>query len=176
MLIEVRVQSLGMDRMTNHPVVVLQEVDGSRVLPIWIGPSEASAIATHLAKLPVTRPFTHDLLVSVVGGLGGCVRKAVITRVVDGTYYAELIVQQNGETFSIDSRPSDSIAIALRTQADIYANETLLDSIAVQVGDEPLGDEEGVRATPEPPEGMSADELKEYLRRMHPEDFGRFTP
>lgn len=175
MLVEVRVQSLGMDRMTNHPVVVLQEVEGTRVLPIWIGPSEASAIATHLAKLPVSRPFTHDLLVSVMGGLGGAVRKAVITRVVDGTYYAELIIQRNGQTLSVDARPSDSIAIALRTRAEIFADETLMDTISVQVGDEPMTGE-GMEAAPEPPEGMSADELKEYLRRMHPEDFGRFTP
>lgn len=175
MLVEVRVQSLGMDRATNHPVVVLQEVGGSRVLPIWIGPSEASAIATHLAKLPVARPFTHDLLVSVMGGLGGAVRKAVITRVVEGTYYAELIIQRNGQTISVDARPSDSIAIALRTQAEIFAHETLMDSIAVQIGEEAGGAEED-EFKAEPPEGMSADELKEYLRRMHPEDFGRFTP
>ena len=161
--------------MTNHPVVVLQEVEGSRVLPIWIGPSEASAIATHLAKLPVSRPFTHDLLVSVMGGLGGAVRKAVITRVVDGTYYAELIIQCNGKTLSVDARPSDSIAIALRTRAEIFADDTLMDTISVQVGDEPIGGD-AEDAVPEPPEGMTAEELKEYLRRMHPEDFGRFTP
>ena len=138
MLVEVRVQSLGMDRMTNHPVVVLQEISGTRVLPIWIGPSEASAIATHLAKLPISRPFTHDLLVSILGGMGGAVRKAVITRVVDSTYYAELIIQRNGQTLSVDARPSDSIAIALRTQAEIFADESLMDSIAVQVGDDPI--------------------------------------
>ena len=175
MLVEVRVQSLGMDRMTNHPVVVLQEISGTRVLPIWIGPSEASAIATHLAKLPISRPFTHDLLVSILGGMGGAVRKAVITRVVDSTYYAELIIQRNGQTLSVDARPSDSIAIALRTQAEIFADESLMDSIAVQVGDDPIPTDMDESA-PQPPEAMSPEELKEYLKRMHPEDFGRFTP
>lgn len=174
MLVEVRVQSLGMDRMTNHPVVVLQEISGSRVLPIWIGPSEASAIATHLAKLPVSRPFTHDLLVSILGGMGGAVRKAVITRVVDSTYYAELIIQRNGQTISVDARPSDSIAIALRTQAEIFADDSLMDSIAVQVGDDPIPSD--MIESSQPPEAMSPEELKEYLKRMHPEDFGRFTP
>lgn len=174
MLVEVRVQSLGMDTVTNHPVVVLQEISGSRVLPIWIGPSEASAIATHLAKLPVSRPFTHDLLVSILGGMGGAVRKAVITRVVDSTYYAELIIQRNGQTLSVDARPSDSIAIALRTHAEIFADDSLMDSISVQVGNEPIPADQA--QTPQPPEAMSPEELKEYLKRMHPEDFGRFTP
>lgn len=175
MLVEVRVQSLGMDTMTNHPVVVLREIAGTRVLPIWIGPSEASAIATHLAKLPISRPFTHDLLVSILGGMGGAVRKAVITRVVDSTYYAELIIQRNGQTLSVDARPSDSIAIALRTQAEIFADDSLMDSIAVQVGDDPIPTDLA-ESTPQPPEAMSPEELKEYLKRMHPEDFGRFTP
>jgi bifunctional DNase/RNase len=173
LLVEVRVQSLGMDRVNNHPVVILQEVGGNRVLPIWIGPSEASAIATHLAGIPVTRPFTHDLLVSVLGGLGGAVNKAVITRVFEGTYYAELIVRRNGETIAIDARPSDSIAVALRTDARIYADETLMEHRQIEIAS---SDEEFEAGGPEDPTEMDPEELKEHLRRLNPEDFGRFTP
>lgn len=177
MLIEVRVQSLGMDRVTNNPVVVLQEVAGARVLPIWIGPAEASAIATHLAGVPMARPFTHDLLVTVAGGLGGTVKKAVITKVHEGTYYAELIVARNGEMLSIDARPSDSIAVALRTEARIFADDSLLELRADDTDE--LSSPKVAGAVPDLPEAplkMDPEELKNHLKRLDPEDFGRFTP
>ena len=120
MLLEVRVQSLALDRDTNTPVVILQEVDGERVLPIWIGPGEASAIAMQLADMEFQRPLTHDLLCSVLTGLGGALQKVIITKVEASTYYAELIVRRNGEVFSLDARPSDSIAVALRVEARIF--------------------------------------------------------
>ena len=175
MLVEVRVQSLGMDRITNHPVVVLKEVGGERVLPIWIGPSEASAIATQLAGVPLSRPFTHDLLVDIVKSLGGHVRKAVITRVLDGTYFAELIVSRNGETLSIDARPSDSIAIALRTDATILAEDGLLEEREADAVEE-LEEAEATEDLSDSKVEMDADELKAHLQRLDPEDFGRFTP
>ncbi len=175
MLVEVRVQSLGMDRITNHPVVVLREVDGERVLPIWIGPSEASAIATQLAGVPLSRPFTHDLLVDLVRSLGAVVRKAVITRVHDGTYFAELIVHKNGETLSIDARPSDSIAIALRTDATILADDVLLEE-RESMGAGDLEDDAVPGDLSDSEVEMDAEELKAHLRRLDPEDFGRFTP
>ncbi len=177
MLIEVRVQSLGMDRVTNNPVVVLQEVDGLRVLPIWIGPAEASAIATQLADVPLARPFTHDLLVTVTGGLGGQVKKVVITKVHEGTYYAELIVAHGDEMLSIDARPSDSIAVALRTEAQIFAEDSLLEVRAENPESTPEASEPGVvRELPETPVTMDAEALKQHLKRLDPEDFGRFTP
>jgi bifunctional DNase/RNase len=178
MLIEVRVQSLGMDRVTNNPVVVLQEVDGLRVLPIWIGPAEASAIATHLAGVPLARPFTHDLLVDIAGGLGGTVKKVVITRVLEGTYYAELIIACDDKMMSVDARPSDSIAVALRTEAKIFADDSLLEHRA----DEPPGDDvdadlSGAKSElSEASLTMDAEVLKRHLKRLDPEDFGRFTP
>ena len=115
---EVTVQSLGLDRSSNTPVVILQEKDGSRVLPIWIGPGEASAIAMELAGMNFSRPLTHDLMTSAIRGLGGSLTRVVITRVVDNTYYAEMIIARDGEYFSLDARPSDSIAMALRMDAD----------------------------------------------------------
>src|SRR5688500_3424025 len=179
-MIEVKVQSLGLDRTSNTPVVILQEKDGTRVLPIWIGPGEASAIAMELAGMKFSRPLTHDLFTSVIKGLGGQLRRVMITKVVDNTYYAELIVQRGNETISIDARPSDSIAIALRTEATIFTTEDLLENTSIEIADSTSSPEDFVTDAGEEGEtnvgGLSPEELREYLRRMNPEDFGRFNP
>lgn len=173
MLIEVKVQSLGLDRGSNTPVVILQEVEGERVLPIWIGPGEASAIAMRLAEMQFSRPLTHDLLASVLKGLGGRLQRVVISRVADSTYYAELVIERADEVITVDARPSDSIAVALRTDARIFASDTLLERASIEIAesDEDASGDEGEETA-----GMDAEELKEYLRRMNPEDFGRFSP
>lgn len=178
MLVEVKVQSLGLDRSTNTPVVILQECGGERVLPIWIGPGEASAIAMQLAAMQFARPLTHDLLVSLLKGLGGKVQKVLITRVEKSTYYAELIVQRNGQVFSVDARPSDSIAVALRVDARIYAQDTLLEQATVEVTEDESakGEDQGPAGGLEISEVMGPEELEEHLRKLNPEDFGRFTP
>ena len=106
---------------------MLKELSGERVLPIWIGPGEASAIATELAAMEFARPLTHDLLCAVMKQLGGNLQKVIISRVEDSTYYAELLVLKNGEIISLDARPSDSIAIALRSDTQIFAHEELLE-------------------------------------------------
>lgn len=179
MLVEVKVQSLGLDRSTNTPVVILQECDGERVLPIWIGPGEASAIAMHLAEMEFTRPLTHDLLVSVLHGLGGTIEKVIITHVDKATYYAELIVRRNGQVLTLDARPSDSIAVALRVGARIFAEDELLDETAVEIADAESTDAGSAKLETHDistHEAMDPEELKEHLRRLNPEDFGRFTP
>ena len=179
MLVEVRVQSLALDRTTNTPVVILQETGGERVLPIWIGPGEASAIAMQLAEMEFSRPLTHDLLCSVLKSLGGDLQKVIITRVEKSTYYAELIVKRDGELISLDARPSDSIAIALRVDAKILADDELLEEASIEVADEETvaPSEEKQRLEPlETDAPMDADQLKEYLKGLDPEDFGRFTP
>lgn len=177
-MVEVRVQSLGLDRTSNTPVVILQEKDGGRVLPIWIGPSEASAIAMEMAGMKFSRPLTHDLFASVITGLGGVLQRVLITRVIDNTYFAELIIQRGSELLSIDARPSDSIAIALRMGAVIYTSDDLLENNSVEIAEaSEFEQEEAETATEEKAEGgLRAEELKEYLRRLNPEDFGRFTP
>jgi len=176
-MIEVKVQSLGLDRTSNTPVVILQEKNGSRVLPIWIGPSEASAIAMELAGMKFSRPLTHDLLASVVVGLGGALQRVLITKVVDNTYYAELIIQRGGELISVDARPSDSIAVALRMKAAIYTNDELLEHANIEIAEAAeTGEADGEGEAPGGTGGLRAEELKEYLRRLHPEDFGRFSP
>jgi bifunctional DNase/RNase len=175
-MIQVTVQSLGLDRRSNTPVVILQEQDGARILPIWIGPGEASAIAMELAGMKFSRPLTHDLFVSAIGGLGGALHRVNITRVVENTYYAELIIRRDGEFFSLDARPSDSIAIALRMEADIYTADDLLEHTAVEIAEASEFEDESVAEGAEEEEPQPPEDLKEYLRRLNPEDFGRFTP
>ncbi len=165
-MIEVSVQSLAFDRKANSPVVILREPGTERILPIWIGPGEASAIAMHMGGISFQRPLTHDLLMSVLGGLGGTLQRVLITRVEESTYFAELIIDRGGEMVAIDARPSDSIAVALRAEARIFADEALL--IAAVSGSAPVDPE------PEDGEGVSGAALEERLRRMHPEDLGRF--
>jgi bifunctional DNase/RNase len=177
-LVEVRVQSLALDRSNNTPVVILQEVDGERILPIWIGPGEASAIAMQLADMEFSRPLTHDLLCSVLKSLGGALQRVIITKVEKSTYYAELILQRNGDLFSLDARPSDSIAVALRVDARIFADDELLEAVSLDVAeDEATTGEAGEQLERIDREAaMDADQLKEYLKGLDPEDFGRFTP
>src|SRR5690348_7787686 len=122
-MIEVRVAHLGVDRTTNTPVVILQEQGGERVLPIWIGPAEASAIAMELAGMKFSRPLTHDLLKQVIVGLNAELRKVIITQVKDNTYYAELHIYRGDTVIQIDARPSDSIAVALRLKAPIFTKD-----------------------------------------------------
>ncbi len=175
---QVRVASLGLDKASNTPVVILQELDGERVLPIWIGPGEASAIAMELAGMKFSRPLTHDLFTSMLQGLGSELQRVLITKVVDNTYHAELILKRDGGIVSIDARPSDSIAIALRAKAPIFAHEGLLEqaSIEVQTSEiEASQTPEGESAAEDNPQ-MDADQLKEYLKKLNPEDFGRFNP
>lgn len=178
MLVEVKVQSLGLDRTSNMPVLILQEMEGDRVLPIWIGPGEASAIAMQLADMKFSRPLTHDLLASVLSGLGGKLRRVVITRVADSTYYAELMIERGEDQISVDARPSDSIAVALRADARIFTEEELLERASIEIAEEDTNftlqstESESEESSP----FSNADELKEYLRRLNPEDFGRFSP
>jgi uncharacterized protein len=178
-MVEVKVQSLGLDRASNTPVVILQEKTGSRVLPIWIGPGEASAIAMELAGMKYARPLTHDLLASVIVGMGGSLQRVMITKVIENTYFAELIIQRGADLISVDARPSDSIAIALRMAAAIYTTADLLENTSVEIAD--ASDTEFVaEGEPEkahdPAGGLTPEQLRDYIRRMNPEDLGRFNP
>lgn len=168
-MIEVSVQSLAFDRKSNTPVVILKDTASDRVLPIWIGPGEASAIAMQMGGITFQRPLTHDLLVSIVSGLGGTLQRVLITRVQNSTYFAELIIDRDGQLISVDARPSDSIAIALRAEARIYADEALLESAAEVIDAEQEGDAED-----EDESTMSGEALEEHLRGLRPEDLGRF--
>ena len=165
-MVEVKVVHLGLDRSSNTPVVILQEKDGERVLPIWIGPSEASAIAMELAGVKFSRPLTHDLVKQVVSGLGGQLTRISITKVQENTYFAEMEIQQGDKVVRIDARPSDSIAVALRFGAPIFTQEDLLGVSSIDL----------VEPGPGEPESIDADSLKSYLEKLDPEDFGKFVP
>lgn len=179
-MIELQVASLGLDKASNTPVVILREVGGDRLLPIWIGPGEASAIAMELAGIKFSRPLTHDLLNTVVRSLGSELVRVLITRVVDNTYYASLMLQRNGETITIDSRPSDSVALALRASAPIFADVELLDRTTVEVEGATLepgfGDAGPATGSSEEADTAPPEKLRDYLKRLDPEDFGRFIP
>ena len=161
-MIEVTVQQLGLDRTTNSPVVILREKEGTRVLPIWIGPAEASAIAMELQGIKPARPMTHDLLRTVITGLGASVRRIMISALKDKTYFAQLWLARDDHVFQLDARPSDSIALALRVQAPIFTDDGLLEQ----------GPEEGESHDPD----VAAQQLRAWLERMDPQDFGKFQP
>jgi len=132
MLVPVHVESLRVDRTNNTPVVVLQEIEGERVLPIWIGANEAHAIASSLADTQYSRPLTHDLLASAINTLGARLNEVKISRVEGKTYFAEMVCQRGDEVLTLDARPSDSVAVALRMNAKILVDDLLLgDALAL---------------------------------------------
>jgi bifunctional DNase/RNase len=162
-MVRVRVAHLGLDRTTNTPVVILQEEDGERTLPIWIGASEANAIALELQGVRPERPLTHDLMKLLVSGLGGELRRVVIASLRENTYLAQLLIYRGTDVFEVDARPSDSIALALRMNSPIFLNEELLQR-------DPSGE-----ATPPQP-ATDPDALKRFLEKLDPQDLGRFQP
>ncbi len=162
-MVRMRVAHLGLDRTTNTPVVVLQEEAGERTLPIWIGASEANAIALELQGIHPERPLTHDLMKLLVAGLGGELRRVVIASLRENTYLAQLLIYRGGDVFEVDARPSDSIALALRMNSPIFLNEELL--------------ERGNGGEVTPPEPTTdPDALKRFLEKLDPQDLGRFQP
>ena len=170
-MLEVSVAHLGLERNTNTPIVVLQEKDGDRMIPIYIGHAEANAIAMELAEVKFERPLTHDLMQQVIIGLGAELSRVVLTRVEKSTYYAELHLRRDDHVIQIDARPSDSIAIALRLKAPIFAAEDLLnissseETIIPDISGETLDSD-----------ALKSDALKKYLEKLNPEDFGKFIP
>lgn len=170
-MLEVSVAHLGVERNTNTPIVVLQEKGGDRMIPIYIGHAEANAIAMELADVKFERPLTHDLMQQVIIGLGAELSRVVLTRVEKSTYYAELHLRRDDHVIQIDARPSDSIAIALRLKAPIFAAEELLnissseETIVPDISGETLDSD-----------ALKSDALKKYLEKLNPEDFGKFIP
>lgn len=183
-LVEVEVARLGLDRTSGTYVVILRERDGARLLPIWIGQPEAESIVIEMHNMHRERPLTHDLCKSIITHLGATLRRVHITRVAARTYFAELHLASRDGSVLVDARPSDSIALALRFQAPIFANESLLAAgVVEEAGGEELETEgftppaeSAPREPREEPRPMSADELKSYLENLRPEDFGKFQP
>ncbi|MGH7668422.1 MAG: bifunctional nuclease family protein [Gemmatimonadaceae bacterium] len=167
-MVEMVVAKLAVDASTRNYVVILQEKDGERVLPIWIGQPEAESIIVEMHQIAHPRPLTHDLCRSLIRTLGAELERIDITRIEERTFYAEIHLVRAGERLTVDARPSDSIAIALRLDAPIFAAESLLADGGDDWDVESAGD-------PQPPD-LSAEKLKAYLERLRPEDFGKFNP
>ena len=157
-MLEVKVDGLALDVTTNSPVIILTPLEGKKVLPIWIGHSEAWAIAMELSGVSPKRPMTHDLLKNVIGHLKGTMDRVEIT---EQTFYAKISISSNGEKHQIDARPSNSIALALKTGAPIFAAEELFN----------------LQSSPEKPPEITNDpeSLADRLRKINPEDFGKYS-
>jgi hypothetical protein len=154
-----KIRGLMMDPVTNTPIVILKDLNGNAVLPIWVGMFEANAIAVEIEKVASPRPMTHDLIKNLLMGLNTSVRKVVVNDLRDETYYALIWLEQDGQTISIDSRPSDALAIALRLDCPIYVEEEVLKS---------------TRVASSAAEKASSDELKKWLEGLNDEDLGRY--
>jgi len=163
-MLEVRVDGLALDVTTNSPVVILSPLKLDKVLPIWIGHSEAWAIAMELSAIPSQRPMTHDLIRMIITALSAEVEKVEITALKEQTFYARVLLKTDGVSLSVDSRPSDSIALALKAKAPIFVEESLFHL------DEPDSKEKRVSPISNDPES-----LKDRLKRINPEDFGKYS-
>ena len=159
MEVEMKIRGLMMDPVTNMPIVILKDLDGKSVLPIWVGVYEANAIALEIEKVAPPRPMTHDLIKNVFLGLTTGVRKVVVSDLQDDTFYAVIWVEHNGDLIAIDSRPSDALAVALRLDCPIYVEEDVLKSSKVS----------GVFS-----DKTNSEELRRWLENLSDEDLGQY--
>ncbi len=158
--IEVRIRGLMMDPSTNMPIVVLKDVASETVMPIWVGIFEANAIAIEIEKMSAPRPMTHDLARNLIHHLNSQLEKVVINELKDDTFFATLWLIQDNEPITIDARPSDAIALALRADCPIYVAEQVMQSAKLN--------------TSGPPEGPTAEQLRGWLEGLNDEDMGRY--
>jgi bifunctional DNase/RNase len=159
MEVEMKIRGLMMDPVTNMPIVVLKDVNGSAILPIWVGIYEANAIALEIEKMPTPRPMTHDLIRNLLFGLETGVKKVVVSDLKDDTFYAIIWLERNGQMISVDSRPSDALAIALRLDCPIFVDESVLKTSKSVAAVAEVGNNE---------------ELRKWLENLNDEDLGRY--
>jgi hypothetical protein len=159
MEVEMKIRGLMMDPVTNMPIVILKDVDGKSVLPIWVGVYEANAIALEIEKVATPRPMTHDLIKNILRGMTTGVRKVVVSELKDDTFFALIWIEHNGEMISIDARPSDALAVALRLDCPIYVDDDVLKSSKVSnaVSDK-----------------ANSEELRRWLANLNDEDLGQY--
>jgi len=157
MLHEMKVSGIAIDPFTNTPIIILKDLNGDKMLPIWIGFMEASSIAMELEKTPRLRPLTHDLLKNILDDLKYSVSRVELTDLKDNTYYAAIHLKKMGDIHIFDSRPSDAIAIAIRTRSQIFVHDSVLQSSKqIQAIDE------------------DKEKLAEMLDKIPPGDFGKY--
>ena len=157
---EMVIDSVRVSMMNYQRVVILKEKHSDRYLPIWIGPAEADAIAIKLQDVQVPRPLTHDLLRNVIEALGARVEYIVVNDLQNDTFYAKIVLSVDGRTLEIDSRPSDAIALAVRVQAPIYAEEAVLEKAGVYLDREEASAEEGKAEVEEKPGQVQEEGLR----------------
>jgi hypothetical protein len=159
MEVEMKIRGLMMDPVTNMPIVILKDVNGNTILPIWVGIYEANAIALEIEKVATPRPMTHDLIKTLLLGLDTSMRKIVVSELRDDTFYAVIWLEKNGEIITVDSRPSDALALALRLDCPIFVDDSVLKSskTANTVSDR-----------------VNNDELRKWLEGLNDEDLGRY--
>ena len=159
MEIEMKIRGLMMDPVTNMPIVILKDTNGNAVLPIWVGVYEANAIALEIEKVATPRPMTHDLIKNLLLGLNTTVRKVVVNELREDTFYAIIWLEQDGRVISVDSRPSDALAVALRLDCPIYVEDEVLKSSKIA----------GTAS-----EKVTNEELRRWLENLNDEDMGRY--
>jgi bifunctional DNase/RNase len=159
MEVEMKIRGLMMDPVSNMPIVILKDTNGDTVLPIWVGIYEANAIALEIEKVTTPRPMTHDLIKNVLVGLETQVHKVVVTELKEDTFYAVIWLERDGQVISIDSRPSDAIALAMRVDCPIFVEDEVLKNSkqAANVSDR-----------------VTAEELRKWLEGLNDEDLGRY--
>ncbi|MGH9511502.1 MAG: bifunctional nuclease family protein [Terriglobales bacterium] len=159
MEVEMKIRGLMMDPVTNMPIVILKDAGSDAVLPIWVGIYEANAIALEIEKVATPRPMTHDLIKNVLVGLATNVHKVVVTELRDDTFYAVIWMEREGRIISIDSRPSDALALALRVDCPIFVDDGVLKNskLAANVSDR-----------------VTSEELRKWLEGLNDEDLGRY--
>lgn len=159
MEVEMKIRGLMMDPVTNMPIVILKDAQGNSILPIWVGVYEANAIALEIEKVATPRPMTHDLIKTLLTGLHTGVRKIVVNELKEDTFYAVIWLEREGKLISVDSRPSDALAIALRLDCPIYVDDSVLrnSKMANTIADR-----------------VNNDELRRWLENLNDEDLGRY--
>jgi hypothetical protein len=157
MLVEMEIKGLMLDPVTSVPIVILKDEDGARVLPIWVGPSEASAIALQIENIAPPRPMTHDLLRDVIGALGVTVSRVIISALKGSTFFAFLELRQGADVLLVDARPSDALALAIRTRAPVFVRSEVL---------------EQARSMEVASDQADQDRLQRWLESLDPDDMG----
>jgi len=160
MEVEMKIRGLMMDPVTNMPIVVLKDVGGDTVLPIWVGVYEANAIALEIEKVTTPRPMTHDLIKNLLIGFDAHVHKVVVNELREDTFFAVIWMERDGKVMSMDSRPSDALALALRLDCPIYVDEEVLKS--------------SKSASSNSADRVSAEDLRKWLEGLNDEDLGRY--
>lgn len=159
MEVEMKIRGLMMDPVTNMPIVILKDVNGSAVLPIWVGIYEANAIALEIEKVVTPRPMTHDLIKNLLLGLETRIHKVVVTELREDTFYALIWLEKDGQVISIDSRPSDALALALRADCPIFVDDDVLKNSKISSAAS---------------DKVNNEELRKWLENLNDEDMGRY--